>query len=60
MTDDSRKKYMIATTVDGCIVGNYYTEIGTYEEMEKILNKCKKVDPNAHIVQIVNVRKENV
>ncbi len=58
------KHYMIATNWEGCVFGNYFTEIMTEEEAEKKLEQVQQADPNAKLVVIrkeetINADKES-
>jgi len=52
------EKYIIATNVDGCVFGNYFTEIMTKEEAEKKLEQVRKADSNARLMVVI--RKEEI
>ena len=47
------KKYIIATNCDGCIFGNYFTEVMDKEEAEKKLEQVRKADSNARLMVVI-------
>ena len=54
------EEYLIATNVDGCLIGDYYSEIITdVNKATILLQKIKQADPNARLVKVVKERKEN-
>ena len=54
------EEYPIVTNVDGCLIGDYYSEIITdLNKATTLLQNIKQVDPNARLVKVVQERKEN-
>ena len=48
-----KKKYIIATNIDGCVFGNYFTEIMSKEEADKKLEQVRKSDSNARLMVVI-------
>ena len=46
-------KFVIATTAEGCIFGNYYTEVMSRDEAEVKLEQVRQADPNAKLLKVV-------
>jgi hypothetical protein len=47
------KMYIINTNVNGCVTGNYYSEVfNTLEEAQKVLEVVKQGDNNAKILEV--------
>jgi len=60
------KKYIIATNIDGCIFGNYFTEVMPRLIAEEKLEQVRKSDSNARLMVVIeeggeefNADKEN-
>ena len=46
-------KYIIATNEEGCIFGNYFTEVMDKAEAEQKLKEVRKADSNAKLLKVV-------
>ena len=51
-------KFIIATSAEGCIFGNYFTEIMTRDEAEEKLKQVRNADPNAKLLKVVIGKEE--
>jgi len=47
------EKFVIATTAEGCIFGNYFTEVMSRLIAEERLKEVRKADPNAKLLKVV-------
>ena len=62
----NNQKYIIATNIDGCLFGNYFTEIMDEDEAKEKLKQVRKADSNAKLMVVIeeggeefNADKEN-
>ena len=54
-------KYIIATNTEGCIFGNYFTEVFTDETTaEETLARVRKSDPNAKLLLVIEKGGEGI
>jgi len=47
------EKYIIATNAEGCIFGNYFTEVMPRFVAEEKLKEVRKADSNARLLKVV-------
>ena len=45
--------FVIATNMDGCLFGNYFTEVMCREVAEEKLKQVQKADSNAQLLKVV-------
>ena len=54
------KNYIIATNIEGCVFGNYFTEIMSKDEAEKKLEQVRKSDSNARLMVVIEEGGEEI
>ena len=47
------ERFVIATNMDGCLFGNYFTDVMPKEIAEKKLEQVRKSDSNAKLLKVV-------
>lgn len=45
--------YVIATNAEGCIFGNYFTEVMPLSVAQERLEEVRKADPDAKLLKVV-------
>lgn len=58
-SDILMKKYLVSTSVEGHLYGNYSTErLLSKQEAIEVLSTIREIDPNAKLVRVVEERRE--